>query len=159
MNNNYLTIINHIKHFAKNHSQIERFESDFDEQIDNFTSADKSFPILFSSPENNVMIANQNNDFNLLTLKFYCLDLLQKDRSNINHILSNTNLILNDLFLYFKSADEDIIIVNNATAIPLNNYGVDYLAGWEVSITFEFITNTFCQIPLNIDLNNNTTTD
>ena len=67
---------------------------EFREQMPNFSTKDEKYPIVFVVP------ASGYSDLNAkaITLDIYCVDLIQDDRENINTILSDCELILNDLY-------------------------------------------------------------
>jgi surface protein len=78
------------------------------------------------------------------------LDIIQKDRANINTIVSDCHLILKDLYLYFKDgSDLEVDVIGDPTMAPLNNDLLDYAAGWVMTITFEVEGYTVCAIPMN----------
>lgn len=152
MNITYLTLINKIKDFADKHKEVKRFGSDFLEQFENFSTVGDSFPILYVVPNNNLFYANLYSDLNDFTLTIYCVDLIQEDRANINNILNTTSLILNDLHKYFRDNDfEGIDVLNTSSLIPVNNYLMDKVAGWQMSMTFQLETYSSCDIPIDED--------
>lgn len=146
MNVSYIKLLNAFESFANAHLQIKRFESDFAEQMPNFATENEKFPILFVAPDNSIFDENANQ----FTLTVYCFDVIEKDRSNINTILSDTNTILNDVYRWFK--DEELpgidIIGDAPVSTPLNNALLDYCAGWQMVITFDVDTYGLCEIPL-----------
>jgi hypothetical protein len=86
---------------------------------------------------------------NVFTLDVYCVDIIQKDRANINTILSDTQLILNDLYLYYTDGtDLSVTVITDPTMTPLNNFDLDYVAGWVGTFTFEVDQYSVCAIPL-----------
>jgi len=87
---------------------------------------------------------------NIFAMDIYCVDIIQKDRANINTILSDTNLILNDLYLYFSQGSDLSIDAQVPTLIPVNNFDLDYVAGWQMSITFEVDQYCVNDIPFEI---------
>jgi len=148
MNVTYIKLIQIIESFSSEHLEIRRFKSDFLEQMQNFGTETEAYPILYVTPNNNVFNNNTFSDTNVITLDFYCVDIIQKDRANINTILSVTNNILNDVHKYFKDGEIAGIDVLTASVVaPLNNYLMDYVAGWQMTITFEVDTYSVCEIP------------
>lgn len=147
INVSYIRLLNAFESFANAHLQVKRFASDFPEQLPNFGTENEKYPILFVSPEPSVFDENQNQ----LTVTVYCFDIIEKDRVNINTILSDTNQILNDVYRWFK--DGEIfgidIVTDTPTATPLNNALLDYAAGWQMTITFDVDTYGICEIPFN----------
>ena len=83
------------------------------------------------------------------TISLHCLDVIQKDRANINNIVSDTQLILQDLYRYLKDGDDTSIYVNSsANYTPLNNAFCDYLAGNVMTLSIEVETQSLCELPL-----------
>lgn len=142
--NSYLKLIQFVDDFASQHEQIQRFKAEFDEQIPNFATETEAYPILFMSPVNSVFAQNEDS----YTVTFYCFDIIQKDRKNINYITSDTNLILNDLKKYIQDGDNYTFdIIGTANAIPINNALLDYVAGWQMTLTINVDTYSYCEIP------------
>ena len=147
INISYIRLLNAFESFSNAHLQIKRFAADFPEQMPNFATEKENYPILFVSPTNTIFDENENQ----FTVTVYCFDIIEKDRSNINTILSDTNTILNDVYRWFK--DGEIfgidVIDNQPKATPINNALLDYAAGWEMQITFDVDTYGICEIPFN----------
>jgi len=140
----YTVLKDRIQIFCDNHYQIEKFGGEFQSEINNFATKDERYPILYLSPINQRVYENVTE----FDLDIYVLDLIDDDRSNINVILSDTNLILNDLYNYYKEGyDSNIDVIGNPSLSPLNNQLLDYAAGWVMRITLEVNNYTACQIP------------
>ncbi len=143
-NTSYIYLLNQIEAFAAAHMQVKRFATDFPEQLPNFSTEDKNFPCLFVSPNNSIFDLNVNT----FQVDVYCWDILLKDRSNTMQVISDTNLIINDLYRWFR--DENITaiqIVDLPQGTPINNGTMDFTAGWKVTLTFIVDTYTACEIP------------
>ncbi len=147
INISYIRLLNAFESFASAHMQIKRFAADFPEQIPNFGSENEKYPILFVSPDSTIFDENANQ----FTVTVRCFDIIEKDRSNINTILSDTNQILNDVYRWFSDGDLfGIDIIGDApTSTPINNALLDFAAGWEMQITFTVDTYGICEIPFN----------
>jgi hypothetical protein len=129
----YQALINEITDFYNNHVQVKKVGSDFQEQMTNFATKDEKYPIVFI-------------DF---ILDIFCFDIIQKDRTNINVILSDCQQILYDLYTYFiNSTNYNFDFVDAPTFTPLNNDLLDYAAGWVMSATFTVNNWTDCAVPL-----------
>jgi hypothetical protein len=140
----YTVLKDRIQIFCDNHYQIEKFGGEFQSEINNFATKDERYPILYLSPINQRVYENVTE----FDLDIYVMDLIDDDRSNINVILSDTNLILNDLYNYYKEGyDSNIDVIGNPSLSPLNNQLLDYAAGWVMRITLEVNNYTACQIP------------
>jgi hypothetical protein len=141
----YQALLNKIKSFATAHQQIKRFGSDFNEQFDNFVNEGDSFPVLYVSSVDSLSQLNQIT----YTLEITCADLILEDRANVNVILNDCKLILNDLFIYYNSGNDNALHIEvEPTLTPLNNYSVDNLAGARMTVTFEVDTYGLCAIPI-----------
>lgn len=146
MNQSYIRVLQAIELFCQEHLQIKKFASDFPSQLPNLATVDEAYPVLFVSPSETIFDVNATR----YTIDVYCYDLIQKDRSNINTILSDTNLILNDLKKWMN--DGDVFAMENeeiATAVPINNGLLDYAAGWVMTLSIDADTYTVCEIPFN----------
>lgn len=144
MNTTYIKVLKVIESFASEHLQVKKFGSDFPEQLPNFGTETEEYPLLFVSPNSSIFDTNINQ----FTLTIYCFDVIQKDRENINTILSDTHSILNDLKIWLREGEiPGIDVDGNPNVIPVNNALLDYVAGWEMSITLDVDTYGICQIP------------
>ncbi len=141
----YQALINKITTFYNSHIQVKKVGSDFKEQMFNFATKDEKYPIVYIVPSSATPTEN-TNDF---TLEIYCFDIIQKDRENINVILSDCQQILYDLYTYFiNSNDYAFDVVDTPSFVPLNNDLLDYCAGWVMTATFSVNNWTDCAVPL-----------
>lgn len=141
----YWKLLNKLETFFNAHIQVKKFGGEFREQMPNFSTLDERYPLVYVVPTSETSGMNTN----VFTLDVYCVDIIQKDRANINTILSDTQLILNDLYLYYTDgSDLSIDILVDPTMTPLNNFDLDYVAGWVGSFTFEVNQYSVCEIPL-----------
>jgi hypothetical protein len=146
MTTTYQKLLNKIEAFCNAHLQIKKYKGEFKEQMPNFATLDEKYPIVFVVPTGDT----EGLELNQFTLEVYCLDIIQKDRANINTIVSDCHLILKDLYLYFKDGtDIEVDVIGDPTMTPLNNDLLDYAAGWVMTITFEVEGYTVCAIPMN----------
>ena len=144
--NSLQAITNHIELFYNNHLQVKKVGSDFKEQLFNFATQDEKYPIVFVVPVS-VNPTENTSEFNF---DIYCFDIIQKDRANIITILSDTQQILNDLYIYYMDSNDyafDVIGLPSFQA--LNNDLLDYAAGYVMNITLTVNDWTDCAVPLN----------
>ena len=145
-NQSYIRVLTALELFSKEHLQVKRFASDFPEQLPNFSSETEQYPILFVSPTNSIFKRNQNT----FELTIYCYDLIQDGRNNINTILSDTNTILNDLYLWLRDGEVGgLEVLNDINCTPINNSLLDYVAGWQMNLVIDVDTYNVCEIPFN----------
>ena len=145
MSQQYNTVVNALEQFSANHLSLKRFKCSFFEQMDNFSTSENSFPILYAIPND---ISFEYN-IDVMSFRVYCVDVLQKDRSNEQVILNETLLILRDLNNWFKQNNyNNLNVLNNPRAIPVNNFLTEFTTGWYIDIDVEVEGETNdCSIP------------
>ena len=144
MNTTYIRLLQQIEEFAKAHGQIKRFASDFPEQLPNFATETEAYPILFVSPTNSIFKQSTST----IELDVYCYDIIQKDRENINTIMSDTHQILNDLDKWFRYGGlVGLNLMDESSILPLNNDLLDYAGGWVMHMVIDVSSYTVCDIP------------
>lgn len=142
----YISLLSKIEAFCNAHLQIKKYGGEFREQMPNFATKDEKYPVVFVTPTSDTEALNTNQ----FTVDIYCVDLIQADRANLNSIISDCQLILKDMYVYYTNDnDVEIDVVGTASMTPLNNQDLDYVAGWVMSITFEVASYGDCAIPMN----------
>lgn len=140
----YIQLLDKIELFCNNHIQIQKFGGEFKEQMPNFATQNEKYPIIFVEPVSSI----DGLELTQFSVNVYCVDIIQKDRANLNTILSDCHLILRDMYLYFHDGtDLTIDVITEPSFTPLNNYDLDYVAGWVGAFTFEVEGHTECEIP------------
>lgn len=140
----YKQIITVLNDFCDAHYMVQKFDSDFLEQLPNLATKDEKYPLVFVSP----VSSTQGLDLNYISVEIRCLDIIQKDRANITTILSDTQQILNDIYLFVKEGDNlEIDTTTIPSLSPLNNDILDYAAGWVMQFEFEVSGFNVCDIP------------
>ena len=142
----YISLLSKIEAFCNAHLQIKKYGGEFREQMPNFATKDEKYPVVFVTPTSDTEALNTNQ----FTVDIYCVDLIQADRTNLNSIISDCQLILKDMYVYYTNDNDiEIDVVGTASMTPLNNQDLDYVAGWVMSITFEVASYGDCAIPMN----------
>lgn len=141
----YFEIIKRLETFCNSHLQVKKFGADFEEQLPNFATQDEKYPIVFVSPVN----VSQTDNLNTFSIEVRCLDIIQKDRANIINIMSDTQLILNDIYLYINTGTDWSIDVVGNSLTPLNNDLLDYAAGWVMTLDLE--VETYCETDIPVE--------
>jgi hypothetical protein len=139
----YLQAIDVIRTFALNHLQINKFDFEFKEQMQNLATLNEAYPFLYVVPVGSDTITNVNE----FDVEIYCVDRLQKDRTNVNYVISDCNQILNDLVLWLEEGQNDIEIVGTSTQTPINNDLLDYVGGWVLRVRLQVEKIGLCEIP------------
>jgi len=143
----YQSIVDKITAFYDNHAQVEKVGSDFKEQMVNFATKDEKYPLVYVVPSGVTPYQNVS----IFNIELYCFDIIQMDRANITTILSDTQQILQDLYLEFTFSDDyDFDIDGQPIFIPLNNDLLDYAAGWQMNLSVVIPSWTNCPIPKKI---------
>ena len=141
----WITLLSKIETFCNAHLQIQKYGGEFREQMPNFSTKDEKYPIIYVEPVSDTEDLNTNQ----FTINIYCVDIIQKDRANINTIVSDCQLILKDIYVYYvNDNDPTLDVIGTATMTTLNNLDLDYVAGWVMSITFEVNSYGDCAIPM-----------
>jgi hypothetical protein len=138
-------VIKRLETFCNSHLQVQKFGADFLEQLPNFATQDEKYPIVFVNIPNSATVGENLNTY---SLDIYCLDIIQKDRDNIITILSDTQLILNDIYLDLQTGTDWTIDVTAASMTPLNNDLLDYAAGFVMTLDIEVETYCVTDIPV-----------
>lgn len=144
----YISLKNYIENFANQHDQIQRFESDFYDQMQNFSTDDNAFPILYMVPNNTTF----GGEIDIYNVTFYCFQVIRKDRVDVMNAYSDCQLILNDLKKYIEDGPNTLFGLspdNTAISEPLREVVMDYVTGAQMTIDIEVDTYTVCDIPLN----------
>ena len=141
-----LNIIQAFETFTDSHGQIQRFHFEFEEQLNQFATADTGYPILYIVPLDDGS-TQQLTDYGF---RVYCFDIIDKDRSNLKFAYNNTNLIVQDFLRYFDNSNSEIstfTIISKGNIQPLNNQLVDYCVGCYVDVYFQVEGVSLCDIP------------
>jgi surface protein len=139
----YLQAIDVIRTFALNHYFINKFDFEFREQMPNLATLDEAYPLLFVVPIASDTIQNVNE----FDIDVYCVDRYQKDRTNVNFVISDCNQTLNDLVLWLEEGQDSIEIVSTSTQTPINNDLLDYVGGWVLRLRLQVEKIGLCEIP------------
>jgi hypothetical protein len=138
-------VIKRLETFCNSHLQVQKFGADFLEQLPNFATQDEKYPIVFVNIPNSATVGENLNTY---SLDIYCLDIIQKDRDNIITILSDTQLILNYIYLDLQTGTDWTIDVTGASMTPLNNDLLDYAAGFVMTLDIEVETYCVTDLPI-----------
>ena len=147
------TLNQHIKlfsDFATNHKQINSFGfGDPWEWYNNLKQDNENlvYPAMFVTADAaNLTGYNLQRPYTV----FIC-DLVRHAEQNENDVLSDTQLIALDFLAYLKKEYIGSQALDlNTTLEPFTERGTDYVAGWQITVTFrETFEYNNCQIPIN----------
>jgi hypothetical protein len=130
----YKQVIDAFELFADNHQMVNAFSSSFFEQFDQAVQNKPNWPIIYVIPDSITFEPYINS----MRFRVYCVDLLQRDRSNEADILNDCIIILKDLYNWIKINDyNDLNILNTPTAVPVNNFLTELTVGWYIDLDIE----------------------
>lgn len=142
----YNQIVNRIEELCDRHLQIHTFfcgkEWNFQAGTENIYPAVVLFPLPSVINRGQIVI----------TFSMFVVDILNKDRTNLNEIHSDTLQIITDLIAELKD-DEDTygfwLDDENVVIEPIEEVLDDVLGGWNctVGITIKY-TGTSCGLPI-----------
>jgi hypothetical protein len=137
-------VISQIEAFATAHYQVKKFGFEFFEQMPNLATVDEKFPYMFVTPVGATTYENMVE----FDLDVYCVDRLQKDRTNMKFTISDTQLILSDLSIWLEDGDHDIDVERIYPQTPINNALLDYVDGWVMKIKVQVDRVELCEVPM-----------
>jgi len=144
--NTLVTLHDELEIYCNSHYQIQRFKFEFEEQLENFSTEGKEFPILYAVPQS----FGKDGMTDIHTIRIYVLSRLNRDRDNTLDNVNDTSLILNDTIKYWNSSNRnsDILLTNDPIGTPVNNSQLDYLQGYYADFDFELKSYSRCDIPI-----------
>lgn len=132
MNQSLNQIINKLRTFAESHLQLKG-SFVFCDVADLEAKNELKYPLLWTD----VLPSTWSNKIFTLSLQITCIDIVSKDLSNEQDVLSDTLQILNDLISVLRqdlSYSENFEIVDNISATPIKDSYGDEVAGWVSNI-------------------------
>jgi hypothetical protein len=139
----YIQVLDVFKTFAQGHLQIQKFDFEFREQMPNLATVDEAYPMLFIVPVGGSTLENVRE----FDIDVYCVDRYQTNRSNVNYVISDTDLILGDLTIWLEEGQDDIEVVRTYTTTPINNDLLDNVGGHVMRMRVQVDRIALCEIP------------
>jgi len=124
---------NELETWLSSHPANPKVFFEFTEQMPNLATINEAYPLIFFA-------FNTSESYtNVITHTFtvYCLDRIADDRSNIVDVVSEMQLLMNDIYLHFQTNHPVIDVIGLVSSEALNNFDLDYVGGWSAQITFE----------------------
>jgi len=144
MNTNYNLIKKILGDFASGHNQLTKAYLSFSDQRSYLLEQDKRFPCLYG------VINNFNLDQNAYvinwSLRVYFMDIVLDGRENEDSVMNNTGEIALDFVKYLKKYEDDVELLNNSNATPLNNFDNNKFNGWYIDVVLSTKADQ-CAIP------------
>ena len=137
-------LIAKLQSIATSHAQINDFF--FGDIADLGTEKPMQYPVLFAD------IAPSNFNYKVISLNFQLMvmDIVKKDLSNENDVMSDCLQILEDVIIELRNPSEVFMIQDSITLTPFMDSQGDEVAGWTANLTIN-VPSTYnsCAIPLN----------
>ena len=135
--NNLILIFQDI---AKRHNQINDFECSQDFNI--ATDEEPTYPIIVVNPTGaNLPKTDAGYTSFSTTFDFQCIDLVSKDNSNRNDVLSDTMQIINDCVSELSQhpyyTENSIDLIGNVSFEPLRGKYDEDVDGWKISLELQ----------------------
>jgi hypothetical protein len=137
-------LIAKLQTIATNHEQINSFF--FGDIADLGTEKPMQYPVLFAD------VAPSNFTYKVigLNLQIMVMDIVKKDLSNENDVISDTLQIIEDVIIELRNPSEVFLIQDSINLTPFSDSQGDEVSGWTANITIN-IPSTYnsCAVPSN----------
>ena len=137
-------LIGKLQTIATNHEQINSFF--FGDIADLGTEKPMQYPVLFAD------VAPSNFAYKVigLNLQIMVMDIVKKDLSNENDVISDTLQIIEDVIIELRNPSEIFLIQDSINLTPFSDSQGDEVSGWTANITIN-IPSTYnsCAVPSN----------
>jgi len=137
-------LIAKLQTIATNHEQINSFF--FGDIADLGTEKPMQYPVLFAD------VAPSNFTYKVigLNLQIMVMDIVKKDLSNENDVISDTLQIIEDVIIELRNPSEIFLIQDSINLTPFSDSQGDEVSGWTANITIN-IPSTYnsCAVPSN----------
>lgn len=143
----YNQLIDKFSDIASAHKQIHTFATGELWEVEGILKPSIIHPIWFAVPTQSEM-GEQTVTRSFTWLVF---SKINKDKSDEQEILSDTELIMQDLIKIFRNEDHDYFILDNPIMFPFKEEFGDWCAGWRCEVRVE--TNgrdNYCDVPMDV---------
>lgn len=107
-------------------------------EIDGIIKPGIKYPLLWCEP----LSSEIQEQIQIRTFRFICMDVVNKDKSNEQEVLSDTELGLEDLIKVLRMESDDYTLINNPTLEPFKEEFGDWCAGWRAEFQIELNFNS-----------------
>lgn len=137
-------VIQDLQTIVSNHLQLNSFF--FGDIADLGTENPEQYPLLFAD------VAPSNFTYKVigLNIQLMVMDIVKKDLSNENDVLSDTLRMIEDVIIKLRDPSKIYLIQDSISLTPFMDSQGDEVAGWTAQITLN-IPSTYneCEIPSN----------
>ena len=141
----YITLKKKIEEFCELNLFVKRFGGSFISELNSFSNQEEKFPIVYMVPISEQLFENTA----VFNIDLYAYDIVRDDKSNLDDVISTTNLILHDFWVYVKQGNDFTIdIIGNPVFEPRSNELLDNVAGWKGNFSLEVMNYCKSQLPI-----------
>lgn len=96
------------------------------------------YPLLWCQPITSVVEQQRK----IITFRFLCMDIVNKDKTNEQEVLSDTMLGIEDLIKVLRMESDNYTLITDPTLEPFIEEFADWCAGWRTDLQIEFDFNS-----------------
>ncbi len=139
-------VVDLIRETVAEYVTVKQFGVDFESEMQNYlTTSERFYSLFVAIPEDSIMGLQEN--VNTVKVKVFCHGKIQPDRANVLNVVSDTALILGDLYRDLDKIKSDTIeLTGEVLVYSENNSRLDYLAGTWTELEFIVIPVTPCAV-------------
>jgi hypothetical protein len=137
-------LIDKLQTIATNHEQLNSFF--FGDIADLGADSPIQYPVLYAD------VAPSNFSYKVigLNLQMMVMDIVKKDLSNENDVLSDCLQIIEDVIIELRNPSEIFLIQDSISLTPFSDSQGDEVSGWTANITISIPSNyNSCAVPSN----------
>lgn len=147
MKQTFNQILTAFENFCTTHKQVNTF---FSGKTWNFQAVTNVYPAVIMLPQPSSIQKGKV----VLTFNIFIADILNKDRSNLDEIFSDTLQIATDIVAYFQDENDTVgnsfMLDESSVSIePFEEAFDDVLAGWMMTVSLEIpFSGSLCGLPM-----------
>lgn len=127
------------------HKQIKGFGAGWIRDIEATLGRNTLYPYVWLEPVSEAVAENVTT----FSLRLYCLDLVKKDQSNEQEVISDTSQIMRDIILVLREEDWNVQLVGTPILEPVSENFGDIVSGWTAAMDIEVnFANGYCGLPM-----------
>lgn len=139
--NNFNTLFENI---SVSHKQINDYGFGEEWEIEEKMNKEVKYPLLFVVPTGSTTLMQTKRR----RFRFILCDMVNKDKTNLVEVWSDTEQILDDLIKILRRESPDYELVNEPQLLPFKEVYSDWSAGYECEVEVETDFNSnYCDIP------------
>lgn len=137
-------LIDKLQTIATNHEQLNSFF--FGDIADLGADSPIQYPVLYAD------VAPSNFSYKVigLNIQMMVMDIVKKDLSNENEVLSDCLQMMEDVIIELRNPSEIFLIQDSISLTPFSDSQGDEVSGWTANITINIPSNyNSCAVPSN----------